>query len=201
MDGSILYLPLSRFPSLLAALIAFFSFGVSAFAQPRPEGSLSESNYTSPSGRLNCAMEGVPIGSPGFFIDDSSTPEFEGVTFGYDEGDSFMVWVVRLQKDGRKDESPATSDEFPVTAETYIPYFYSELPYEISELSQGDMGEIGGRSGLLMLLAGLSPFGSYSFDPLSVGEAVLAFLVNALIFFCTVWIAQGIPTSKSTCRR
>lgn len=149
MDGSILYLPLSRFSSLLAALIALFSFGVSASAQPLPEGSLSESNYSSPSGRLNCAMEGVPIGSPGFFIDDSSTPEFEGVTFGYDEGDSFMVWVVRLQKDGRKDKSPATSDEFPVTAETYIPYFYSELPYQISELSQEDIEERGGRSRLL----------------------------------------------------
>lgn len=53
-----------------------------------------------------------------------------------------------------------------------------------------------GAGGLLflVLLAGLSPFGPYSFDPLSVGEAILAFLVNALIFFCTVRIAQGSST-------
>ncbi|NWO08123.1 MAG: hypothetical protein HLX50_21170 [Alteromonadaceae bacterium] len=60
-----------------------------------------------------------------------------------------------------------------------------------------------GAGGLifLMLLAELSPFGAYSFDPLSVGEAMLAFLVNALVFFCTVWFAQGISISKSSCRR
>lgn len=148
MDGSILYIPLSRFSSLLATF--FFSLlGVSVFAHPHLEGSLSETNYTSPSGRLSCTVDRFPIGSPNFSIDDSSTPEFEGVTFGYDNGNSYMTWIVRVQKDGRKDVNPATSDEFPVSSETYIPYFYSELPYEISELSRQLLGGAVGSTGLL----------------------------------------------------
>ena len=127
MDGTILYLPLPRFSSLLAALVFFSLTGISVLAQPRLEGSLSETNYTSPSGRLSCAMNRVPIGSPYFSIDDSSTPEFEGVTFGYDDGNSYM------------------------SAETYIPYFYSELPYEISELSRDVLEEPKSSTGLLKI--------------------------------------------------
>lgn len=80
MDGSILYSPLPRLSSLLAIFVFFSLLGVSVFAQPHLEGSLSETDYTSPSGRLNCTVDRFPIGSPNFSIDDSSTPEFEGVT-------------------------------------------------------------------------------------------------------------------------
>jgi hypothetical protein len=149
MDLRIFCLHPSRFSGLLAVLLSFSLLEVSALAQPRLEGSLSETAYTSLSGRLNCAMEGVPMGSTYFSIDDSATPEFEGVTFGYDDGNSYLTWIVRVQKDGRKDVSPATSDAFPVTAETYISYFYSELPYAISELSQEVLEEAGGSTGLL----------------------------------------------------
>jgi hypothetical protein len=48
----------------------------------------------------------------------------------------------------------------------------------------------------LILLAGLSPFGAYSVDPLSAGEAALVFSVNALVFFVTLWVKvrQGSTT-------
>lgn len=88
MDGSILYILFSRFSCLLAAFLWLTLLGGTALARPQLEGSLSETTYTSLSGRLNCAMSGVPIESPGFFIDDSSTPEFEGVSFGYENGES-----------------------------------------------------------------------------------------------------------------
>jgi len=154
MDGSILCSPRFRFSSLLTVPFSLSLVCGTSLAQPQLEGSLSETTYTSPSGRLNCAMTGVPIGAPDFFIDDSSTPEFEGVSFGFGDGESYAVWIVRLQKDGRKDMSPATSDEFPVNSETYIPYFYSELPYEISELSHQTLDETGGSTGLLKVKFG-----------------------------------------------
>ncbi|PCM43467.1 hypothetical protein CPA50_13855 [Marinobacter sp. ANT_B65] len=48
----------------------------------------------------------------------------------------------------------------------------------------------------LMLLAGLSPFWTYSFDSLSSGEIVLAFMVNAAAFTGTTKLAfrQGSAT-------
>lgn len=48
----------------------------------------------------------------------------------------------------------------------------------------------------LILLAGLSPVGAYSFDSLSFAEAALAFLVNALVFIGTVKVVcrQGKTT-------
>jgi len=48
----------------------------------------------------------------------------------------------------------------------------------------------------LILLAGLSPIGGYSFDSLSFAEGALAFLVNALVFIGTVKVVcrQGKTT-------
>lgn len=154
MDGTILCTLFFRLSSLLFAFLSLTLLAGATLALPQLEGSLSETTYTSLSGRLNCAMSGVPVESSDFFIDDSSTSEFEGVSFGYENGKSYFVWIVRLQKDGRKDLSPATLDEFPVSSSVYIPYFYSGLPYEISELSRKVLTEPEGSAGLLKVQFG-----------------------------------------------
>src|SRR5690554_4615490 len=154
MDGSILRILPSQLTSLIFAFLLLNFLGGKALARPQLDGSLLETTYTSPSGRLSCTLSGIPIDSSTFFIDDSSNPEFEGVSFGYQTGESYLVWIIRLQKEGWKDVSPATLDEFPVSSNGYIPYFYSGLPYEISELSQKALSEPGGSTGLLKVQFG-----------------------------------------------
>ncbi|PCM43465.1 hypothetical protein CPA50_13845 [Marinobacter sp. ANT_B65] len=154
MEGSILCIFPSQLSSLIFVFLSLTLLGGKTLARPQLEGSLSETTYTSPSGRLNCTLAGIPIDSSAFFIDDSFTSEFEGVSFGYQSGESYLVWIVRLQKEGRKDVSPATLDGFPVSSNGYIPYFYSGLPYEISELSQKALSDPGGSTGLLKVQFG-----------------------------------------------
>lgn len=107
-----------------------------AIASQSLEGDLQGSRYTSPSGHIQCDISKYDTSS-GFFIDEAFDPgESETLTFGVDAGTHFEIWTIRRQLEGRVEYTPVSKDGFPVTGETFIPYFYSELPYEIGSVER-----------------------------------------------------------------
>lgn len=116
------------------------------------EGSLSKGFYTSPSERFTCQIDDL-LKKPALFIDDASVvSEADSLTFGFDDGNQFLIWSIRSQKIGRLEKGPIDTEGFPITQESYIPHFYSELPYAISGLGPVVTdGSDGSRTGYLLV--------------------------------------------------
>lgn len=90
--------------------------------------------YTSPTGYIRCDIgDYEPL--PGFFVNEAYDPgESETLSFGVDSATHFDVWTIRVQKEGRIEYTPNAKEGFPVTEETFVPYYYSELPYELESV-------------------------------------------------------------------
>lgn len=135
----------SVFAYLTIVLFAFMA--PSAVLATDLRGKLHEGFYTSPSAKLNCDL-GQYTSSPSFFINDAYDPdESETLSFGLDAGTHFEIWTVRRQREGRVEYPPMVKDGFLVDSDTFIPYFYSELPYDIT--SEERFEEKSGTGGVL----------------------------------------------------
>ncbi|WP_404364460.1 hypothetical protein [Marinobacter sp.] len=111
------------------------------------QGRLEHGSYVSPSRQIQCDLRDYLV-LQSFFINDSYDPgESETVSFGLDAGTHFELWTVRRQRNNRLEYTPMSEDGFPVNGDTFIPYFYSELPYEISSIYKEESSE--GRSEML----------------------------------------------------
>lgn len=136
MEGSQVQRSNARAPFLFIIASLLVQAAPCAIASQSLQGDVQESRYTSPSGHIQCDISKYDT-SPGFFIDEAFDPgESETLSFGMDAGTHFEIWTIRRQREGRVEYTPMSKDGFPVTGETFIPYFYSELPYEIGSVEQ-----------------------------------------------------------------
>ena len=131
----------------------FFAPGLAlAGAGQALEGQLLDGAYTSPSGKLQCDL-GEYAASPGFFLNEAYDPnESETLSFGLDAGTHIEVWTIRRQREGRVEFAPLINEGFPVNSKSFIPYFYSELPYEIESLENLEPSK--GRSEIIRVQMG-----------------------------------------------
>ncbi|MGM0571225.1 hypothetical protein [Marinobacter sp.] len=134
---------------LLFFFIAFLIFQGPALTKAGPPVivPLVESTYTSPSGKLRCDLDDF-VSSPGFFVNEAyDSGESETLSFGWDAGSYFELWTIRRQRAGRVEFTPIGKGGFAVDNASFIPYFYSELPYEIESVAT--LEPLGGRSEVL----------------------------------------------------
>ena len=133
------------FAYLTIVLVAFMA--PSAVLATDLRGKFHEDVYMSPSAKLECDLSQY-TSSPGFFINDAYDPgDSETLSFGLDAGTHFEIWTVRRQREGRVEYPPMVKDGFLIDSDTFIPYFYSELPYDIT--SVGRFEEKNGAGGVL----------------------------------------------------
>lgn len=131
---------------LTIVLSAFMAPG-SAVLADEVTGEFRKGIYTSPSNRMVCDLSQYAR-SPSFFINEAYDPgESETLSFGVDAGTHVEIWTVRRQLEGRVEYPPMVTDGFPVNGDTFIPYFYSELPYDIA--SEGRFENKSGAGGVL----------------------------------------------------
>lgn len=84
------------------------------------------------------------------FLNESYDPgESETINFGRDKDTYFEIWTIRRQRINRLEYLPGSKVGFPINENTFIPYYYSELPYELRSVASANWQE--GRTEILQV--------------------------------------------------